>query len=207
MAYKPIRERLLGFNPDIEPVRAKKTIVCNNNRGYIKEDWEDKIDYTHPALFRAGYPPDLKIAACAAWVVTGSPSRASRMTGVPSKIISNWKSQAEWWPSVEAGVKANLQSELEGKYTNLAHAMADEMLDRVENGDLKWDSHSKKYVEVPVSAKDLASMSAIVFDKRALMRGDPTSRSEKVSTDKMLEHLKEEFRRFSSAKTIEGESE
>lgn len=207
MAYTKLRDRLKGFNAEIEPIRAKKKLVCNNTRGYIKEDWEDKIPYTHPALFGPGYPPDLKINACMAWVLTGSPKRAERMTGVPAQTISAWKRNATWWPEVELGCKANLQSELEGKYTHLMHLMVDEAIDRVENGDIKYDSHKDKYVEVPISAKDLASMSAIFFDKRALMRGDPTSRTEKVSTDAILGHLKEEFKRFAQAKTIDSKPE
>lgn len=204
MAYKPIRERLLGFDPEAEPQRAKKKIVAKNNRGYFESDWQGKLDYYHPALFGRGYPPDLKIAACAAYISKGSFYRAERMTGVPKETIRSWSKNAEWWPHVSSGIRQTLQAELDGRFTGLLHQSADEIEDRLENGDIKWDAKSQSYKVVPVTAKDAAVITSILFEKRALLRGDPTSRTEKISSDKMLGELKEEFRKFTEAKTIQG---
>lgn len=204
VAYKPIRERLLGFIPEVEPVRAKKKIVAKNNRGYNESDWQGKIDYYHPALFTKGYPPDKKIEACAAYTATGSFYRAERMTGVPRDIIKRWSKEAEWWNPVSSGIRMSLQAELDARYTNLLHKAADEIEDRLDHGDIKWDGKSQSYKEVPVTGKEAAVISSILFEKRALLRGDPTSRTERVNTDKLLGELKDEFKKFAQAKTIEG---
>lgn len=204
MAYVPIRERLKGFDPNVEPVRAKKKIVAKNSRGYNAEDWDGKIDYMHPALFGRGYPPDLKIAACAAYISKGSFYRAERMTGVPKATIRHWSKNAEWWPTVSEGIRKTLQAELDGRWTGLLHLAADEIEDRLENGDIKWDQKNEKYVAVPVGAKDLTVITSILSEKRALLRGDPTSRTEKITAKDTLDDLKVEFKKFSEARTIEG---
>jgi hypothetical protein len=47
---------------------------------------------------------------------------------------------------------------------------------------------------------------AILFDKRQLIRGEATSRTESISTDRRLEKLKSEFEKFSKTKVIEHAS-
>ena len=81
-----------------------------------------------------------------------------------------------------------------------------EILDRLENGDIKpmKGKDGIQYVSHPVTARDAAQVASLMADKRALMRGDPTSRVEKTSTDRLVE-LAKEFEKFASAKTIEGE--
>ena len=63
-----------------------------------------------------------------------------------------------------------------------------EMEDRLTNGDL-----NAKGEKVPVSAVQLASIFGTLYDKRALIRGEPTSRVERVSVDQQLNKLHKRF--------------
>ena len=66
------------------------------------------------------------------------------------------------------------EDELDVMLTNIIHEASAGIHDRLTLGDTyvaKDGSHKR----IPVKAKDLAYISSIMFDKRALMRGDITS--------------------------------
>lgn len=61
-----------------------------------------------------------------------------------------------------------------------------------------------------MKGKELAVTLGVLFDKRALIRGDATSHSVSISHDKKMEQLESKFKQFAmqlEAKTIEGEAE
>lgn len=151
------------------------------------------------------YTPADKIAAATAWMVTGSLQKASAYCGIPDRTIATWRTK-EWWQQLTAQVRKEKSDELDAMMTGVLHKAVDAVADRIENGDsfVKKDGTIAK---IPMKGKDIASSLAMIFDKRALGRGDPTSRSEKVSTDTRLKQLKEQFEKFSNAKEIEGTAE
>lgn len=149
------------------------------------------------------YTPADKIAAATAWMVTGNAARAEGYCGVPANTISQWR-KTEWWANLTAQVRKEKSDEADALMTGVIHSALEAINDRIENGDVVINK-SGAQERVPVKAKDLASITGIVFDKRALGRGDPTSRTEKVSTSDRLKQLKEQFEKFSNAKEITGE--
>jgi hypothetical protein len=59
-------------------------------------------------------------------------------------------------------------AELDGAFTRIIHKATDELLDRLNNGDaVLIDGEVRRK---PVSARDLALISGIAHDKRALIR-------------------------------------
>jgi hypothetical protein len=90
--------------------------------------------------------------------------------------------------------KRALQLKLEDSLTDTIHTTVETIKERIENGDYKVNLKSGEIFRVPVNMKDLASTLAIIYDKRALIRGEATSiKSESKAT---LQSLKANFEMF-----------
>ena len=156
-----------------------------------KEEW-DLVALNHP---QAHYTAEQKISAVTYYAITGSIYKSSQYTAIPEGTISKWKNESPWWPEALAQVRKRKQDELDSVLTGIIDDATKEVVDRIANGDEVVDKngeiHRKK-----ISGRDLATILAILFDKRALLRGDPTSRTEKVTSEALLEKLKSEMEEF-----------
>lgn len=155
------------------------------------------------------YTPEQKMYAVVAYMVTGSSIKAEKMTGIDASTIRWWKTKSEWWDKALAEARRTKQDALDAHLTGLIHRSAEEFEDRLLNGDevvdKYGDTHRKK-----MSGRDIATTLGILFDKRALIRGDPTSNSGASSSQ--LKDLSQKFEDFAHkmresgnmAKPIEG---
>jgi len=152
----------------------------------------NEFDYADLYEARSNYTAEQKISAVTAYVMTGTTTGASRLTGLKQQLICEWKNKANWWPDAYKAVKIAKQEEMDGAMTALIHVAAEEVMDRLLNGD-EVISKDGDPVRKKMSGKDSAWVLAIMSDKRALLRGDPTSRTEKVDTNALLEKLADKF--------------
>lgn len=205
--YVKVEERYPGFDPTIEPKKAVPLIEARNDRGFDVETFRDTVppNYFHMGLFGKGYPPAKKVEACTAWWATGSFERAERMTGVPRSTIKGWHDKAEWWQVLTQEIRKEHNEEMEAKLTGLQFQALEEIENRLAEGDHVYVARDDKLVRKPIGGKDLSVIYNFLFEKRALLRGDPTAKIEKVTTDQRLSKLQQEFKKFSKAKTIKGE--
>lgn len=90
--------------------------------------------------------------------------------------------------------KRALQLKLEDSLTDTIHIAIDEIRERMDNGDYKRDPRTGEIFRLPVSMKEIASTLAIIYDKRALIRGEATSI--KAESKASLQSLKESFEQF-----------
>ncbi len=81
-----------------------------------------------------------------------------------------------WFGTLLAKVRAEKGSELDGAFTRIIHEATDQLMDRLKNGDPVLVAGKIK--RKPVSARGLALVSAITYDKRALCRNQPTPSTE-----------------------------
>lgn len=138
------------------------------------------------------YTPEQKIQAAMHWLVSGgSAIEASKKTGVPSGTIRAWKHGSPWWPDVIRKLRAIKQDELDAMFTVVIHDTVGEIHDRVLEGDWKYDPKTGEKVRVPMSGRDLAQTAQVLFDKRSLLRGDPTSLRKEVSVEDSLKKIGE----------------
>jgi len=90
--------------------------------------------------------------------------------------------------------KRTLQLKLENSLTDGIHLAVDTIKERLENGDFKVNGRTGDIFRVPVNSRDIAATLAILYDKRALIRGEATSiKAENKAT---LLSLKEGFEQF-----------
>ncbi len=145
------------------------------------------------------YTPEERIMAATYYAVTGSSIQASEKcanqgTPIPASTIRKWKNTTSWWKPVLHEVRKAKQEELDAKLTSIIMEGADKLEDRVRNGNIKLNPKTGELNRIPMTSGELAKDAVgIPYDKRALMRGDPTSRIEKVDPKLMLEDLAKQF--------------
>lgn len=173
----------------------------------------EKLDIELKDLYACNgtYTPEEKIGAVMAYMVTGTSRKASRICGVPEGTIRWWKARSLWWDSTMAECRRKKQDELDAMTTNVIHKAVEQIEDRVQNGNTRRNKDGEE-VNTPMTAQELSMVVGILFDKRQLIRGDPTSRTETVSESERLNELQNKFEQMAkevqgyNAKVIEGET-
>lgn len=145
------------------------------------------------------YSVQQKLMAVTMWSVLGNMAEVSRRTGIDQNVIKYWKNHTEWWKEAIARIRLQRNEKFDAKLTAGMDRLMDEILDRVDNGDevvLKDGSSRRR----KLGGKEMALMLAMLYDKRALIRGDPTSNpgTRGGSTqEEMLKSLKSSFENLS----------
>jgi hypothetical protein len=168
----------------------------------------------HP---QSNHSVEKKIQAVAAYIVTGSTLKASKVCGVPASTMRTWRNSSCWWPEAEQAAKLQLDKKIEsGMYAALEKGI--EMLNKqmAEGKDVIMEVHeyveedpstgkSRKvkknvYGKIQVPFKEAAVGFAVLWDKLQLAQGKPTSRTEKVeSPAEIIKQLKAELVETSKA--------
>lgn len=149
------------------------------------------------------YPEELKTQAAATWAVCRSDTTTASVVGVPVGRIKAWKEEP-WWKNVVGRVVKDKNDELDAALTGVIEKASTLLADRLENGDVKINFKTGEVIRAPADIKSLLMSVGIIFDKRQLLRGEATSRTESISSSQKLEELKEAFTKFSKATEIEG---
>ena len=146
------------------------------------------------------HSPSEKAHAAALFAVTKNMAEVSKITNISEKTLSRWK-QEPWFHEIVDRVKQEQNEVLDAKFSKVLDKAAEEMQDRVENGDwiLTKDGAT---VRVPVKARDLAVVTSSLFDRRQLLRGESTTISSNVSTEDKLKKLWDKFETFNKAREI-----
>jgi len=177
--------------------------AINRDREYQKA-FQEVVERT-AKNGKSKYTAGDKLRAALAYIVTASSGKAGALTGIPSKTILTWKSHAPWWPkAVEYALLAK-KEELDANLQEIQDLANHGVIDRIKDGDHKLRSNGD-VVRLPISGKDLMVISAVARDKQALLRGQPTSISEKVSDADRLDALADKITAAvkASGKVIEG---
>jgi len=140
------------------------------------------------------YNNEDKLYAVVTWLLTKNLHRVSNITEIPIDTIRHWKYRAGWWDQAVHAVMAVKNEELDHRLTDMIDNAVDSLQDRLQNGD-DHVLRDGTIVKKNVSARDLMIILGTTYDKRALMRGDPTARTEnKKDTDEKLDKLTNAFK-------------
>ena len=181
-------------------VRAASKRVLDNQDELRLEGWDLK------ALSRGKYTAEQKVGIVTSWVTGASLKDAARHFNVPFATVRDWKYQGVWWLDTVDKVRKDHNEDLDTYMTGVMDKATKAVVDRIEYGDYKYDNKTGDTVRVPMAGKDLAVVTAIYTEKRALLRGEATSISiTKSDPLRDIENKLKEFAKFSQAKQLEGE--
>ena len=187
-------------------IKAKRTV--NSKTAFNQLPAEEKQRYSELVAIVPdghGYTAYQRIDAIFAYFVTGYIREAARLCGISEGTMLSW-AQSSWWKSAIQKVKEIKQDELDVQYTSIIDRTVTAIVDRLEHGEEKISKGGTK-VRVGVGAKDLMLINAMAFDKRALVRRDPTEITQKtITVEDRNNILAEQFKKIARAQPIlEGE--
>ncbi len=129
------------------------------------------------ARHNGSYTDEDRRTAVATWLVLGNVERSAERLGMPAPTLYQWKQQP-WWSEMLRGLRTEDIDAIDARFTGYIHKALDEVGERLENGnevrDSKGNLHRQK-----VSCRDAAITLAILFDKRQLLRAQPTAITER----------------------------
>jgi hypothetical protein len=155
----------------------------------------------------AWWPEDKRIEAATVFAVTRNFTQVAQLTGIPERIVKKM-SVEPWWSECISKVQKLKNDELDSKLTLALEKALDIVIDRMDNGEIYVDRKTKDEYRVPVNLKNVSVTTDILFDKRQLLRGEATSRSEGgPSQEQKLLALKDQFEKLAQSKGINTNSE
>lgn len=150
------------------------------------------------------WPESKKIELVTTYLATGSLLMASGICKVPYTTCKHWKKQP-WFKDMIANIRSEEKMELDAKVSKIVNKTLDVIVDRLDGGDYILDSKSGTVKRVPVKMRDAKSVMTDLFDKRQLLRNEPTSITESQTVDKRLEMLAERFEKFVGGESTQPE--
>ena len=152
------------------------------------------------------WPDDKKIEAATLYAVIRNFKQVSDLTGVSVRTLEQWTLETWWTEAISKVIKLK-NEELDGKITQALDKGLDIILDRFTNGEIFIDRKTKDQYRVPMSTKNTALATDILFDKRQLLRGEATTRTETITQEQRLLALKDQFEKLAASKGINTKSE
>jgi hypothetical protein len=150
------------------------------------------------------YPEETKIEAATLWAATRNIKTVCELTDITPHTLNKWRGEP-WFQNVVARCVKDKNDELDQAITEIMHKATQMLQDRLENGNVQVNYRTGQQFTVPLNSRDLVMTMGILFDKRQLIRGEATSRTESTTSAQRLEELKTAFLQFSEATEVEGE--
>lgn len=159
----------------------------------MKDPRADNHPPQHPTSgkFSNKYSDEDRLKACNAYfTMFGNAKKVSAYCQIPYQTIRSW-TKTEWWAEMAGEVRQRHQDKMDGRFTGLITKLADEIEDRIENGDQVVHVKTGELIAKPISLRDGADALQKIMMQRALMRGEPTSRSATVKVEEQLDKIEE----------------
>ena len=149
-----------------------------------------------------------QLEAVTTYLATGSLAETSRIINVPYRTVQSWKLESEWWPKVVEEIQSGENQKVDQKMSRIIDKTLEKLVERIEDGDYMYDQKTGRMVKVPLKARDLERITSGLFDKRQLIRKQPTNIKSDPSnqTDRLLK-LAEQFASFAAGKEKEEQKE
>ena len=133
------------------------------------------------------YPYEKVLIFFRFYTQTGNILRSANEAEVNYDVSRYWLSTA-YADKIIRILKVEQNKVLDVKMTGLIETVIGAIEERLEYGD--WNTRGDR---VPVQIDKLLKALTTLYDKRALIRGEPTSRVERVSTEDRLRRLGKRF--------------
>jgi len=118
------------------------------------------------------YPYDFVIAVATSCLTDGNRARVCRRHGLPEATLKDWQEKDFWEPLADE-IRGLHRAELDAAFTGIVVGSLEAVRDRIESGDEVIAKDGSKQ-RVKVRALDAMKINSIAFDKRQLLRRQPT---------------------------------
>ena len=131
--------------------------------------------------------------------VSGTPIReAARACDIKEDCAKAWR-RSDWWGRVESAARMVASQTADRKLSKVLDNSLKKLTERIDKGDPYTAQGQVRFK--PVSAKDLAIILGVVYDKRALIRGEATTLTGEAKTEEeRLQELSEAFKEISKGR-------
>ena len=166
-----------------------------------------KMVYVRENKTKPGQPGHWKeskrIEAVTTYLALGNMAETSRVINVPLETLKDWKTQ-DWWKTYVEDIQSESNVATDKKISKIIDKALDLLIDRMDEGNYQYDQARGKLVKVPLNAQDLNKVTSSLFDKRQLIRKQPTSiKTNPENTEARLLKLAQEFAKFVGNKVPE----
>lgn len=140
--------------------------------------------------------PEQKYEAALMYAIHGTFKGAARKCSfdVVDTTISTW-SKTEWWHELQVQIADEIEARNRAQFDKIINKAHKETIDRLDKGDVIYDTKRGTQVRVPVKAKDAMTIAAIGYDKRRISHNLPTSITNSGGS-KQLENLADQFKQL-----------
>ena len=142
------------------------------------------------------YTVEKKVHAACLYAVTGNLQQVSTLSDIPVGQLKSMMSE-QWWEDVVQQVRREENDQITAKMTSFVEKSLDAVVERLENGDTVINLKTGETYKVPVRLRDIAMVISTFLEKRNLLRGEPTTRSERLGQEDILKELGSKFEAFS----------
>jgi len=151
------------------------------------------------------YAREDRYRAAAALVATGNSKSASRESHIPASTIRHWSQFDDDFQMMCQEIKTEFGEKIKFKFAEIINESADQVLDRLRNGDVIRDTKTGDLVRVPIKGKDSAIIGAVAFDKLRLAENQATTIVQHEESKEHLERLAKNFKAISAADDAESD--
>ncbi len=139
------------------------------------------------------YDDTAKINAAYLYAASGNYSQVARDTNISRPTLMRWAEDSPVWLEALSKARHQIGDEILAGNLKLVIKTNEEVMDRVENGDVVLTKDGKQ-IRVPMRGRDLAVVSGIKEDKARVALGQATSIVGKAES---MESLAQVFRKLS----------
>lgn len=139
-----------------------------------------------------------RLEAVTTYLALGSMVETARLCNVPVSTLEGWK-RSDWWGELVQDIQSGEGQKQDNKMSKAIDKALDLIMERMEEGDYQYDQKTGRLVKVPLKARDLERVASGLFDKRQLIRKQPTNIkvNEQSQQDRLLK-LAEQFAEFAN---------
>jgi hypothetical protein len=150
------------------------------------------------------HPIEAKTKAACLYAVTADFKQVSELTGIPAPQLKSMADE-QWWADIIKEVRKEENNQMSAKLTQIANTAFDGLIERLKTGDPVLNAKTGEISFIPIRFRDLANSLGTLIDKRQLLRGDPTTRTDKLGQDEILKLLGDKFESFAKKLTNKPE--
>jgi hypothetical protein len=140
-----------------------------------------------------------KLEAVTTYLAVGSSKMVEAITGIPAGTIRKWRTEP-WWRELEGLLREENALETNSKLKRIVDKSLDQVMDRLENGDIIWNPKTGAIERRPAYLKDVAKVMHDAMDRQAILTKITGSDEAKPKLDAQLKELAAEF-----AKIVRGD--